>query len=228
MHRAWHNFRRASGRKAFATADICDCSWGACGLRIGFAIWPPRDPIAGPWVPYIVIGMTIGTALVSLIFGGLARLVSLPGKQRVFVWIAFFSVVAFGPVALAVTRPLVRRRIRNNERIAAERFAGLNSAVKRTAGDYGDSNRICDGSVLRQHYAGPGFSDEDWRRITGNYVKQNGYVLWCTVAKKAGTQAWQNRPEWQSTGDGGFARMNLAASPVEWDGSRNACMPCGK
>ena len=156
------------------------------GLCIGFAMWPPRDPIAGSWVPYIAIAMTIGTAFVSLIFGGVARLVSLPEKQKFIVWIAFFSVVAFGPVAVAVTPPLVRHRIRNNERIAAERFAGLSGAVKRTAGEHGDSNRICDGSVLRQHYAGPGFSDEDWRRITGNYVKQSGYVFMVYCREKGG------------------------------------------
>jgi len=31
--------------------------------------------------------------------------------------------------------------------------------------------QACEGTALRCHYAGPPFSDTDWRRITGNAVK---------------------------------------------------------
>ncbi len=61
--------------------------------------------------------------------------------------------------------------------MAAERFASLQSAVETTIATNGDSTRICDGEALRQHYSGPPFSKDDWNRIAGNYVKQDGYLF---------------------------------------------------
>ena len=199
------------------------------GLCIGVAIWPARDPIAAPWVPYYVLAMTIGTIFVSLVFGGAARFVSLPEKHRTTLWISLISVVALGPVALALTPPLIRHRIRENERIAAERFTALSSAVKRTADEEGDSKRICDGSALRQHYAGPSFSDEDWRRITGNYVKQNGYVFMVYCREKGGYPIAAEPARMATDG-----RRRLCADQsgrvgcgMEWN-LADACIPCRK
>jgi 4-amino-4-deoxy-L-arabinose transferase-like glycosyltransferase len=200
------------------------------GLCVGVAIWPPRDPIARPWAPYYVLVMTIRTAVVSSGFGWAARFLSVAGETRIIIWIALLSVVAFGPIALALTPPLVSHRIRENERIAAERFAALSSAVQRTAGEDGDLRRICEGSALRQHYAGPSFRDEDWRRITGNYVKQNGYMFMVYCHEKGGYTIAAQPARMGADGRRRFC-ADESGSPgcgIGWNRSRNACVPCPK
>jgi hypothetical protein len=84
--------------------------------------------------------------------------------------------MAFGPALFALTKPLVKRRVARNESIAAIRFASLKKAVELTMADRGAAGSICDEQSLRKHYSGPPFTQEDWRRIFGNYVEEDKYV----------------------------------------------------
>jgi len=89
------------------------------------------------------------------------------------------AIVGFGPVALAVTPSFTASRIERNDQYARERFVSLQHAVERVA----DANpaQLCDGAIVKQNYSGRLFSEEDWQRITGNYVKQDGYffMIYC-------------------------------------------------
>ena len=84
------------------------------------------------------------------------------------------GIAAFGPICLALTPPLVARRVARNERLAEKRFTSLQRAVKHTLA--ASPALFCAGPVLARNYFGPPFSNVDWRRITGNYVK-SGRVL---------------------------------------------------
>src|SRR5438552_3212433 len=96
------------------------------GLCLSYAFWWPSDPIAGPLVPYSVAMNTIAAVFVSFLASLAGRKISISLETyRTAAWIALSGVVAFGPVALALTPPLVGRRIVSNDRVAAERFASL-------------------------------------------------------------------------------------------------------
>jgi hypothetical protein len=97
-------------------------------------------------------------------------------------------------VALALTPPLVENRVARNDRAAVMRFEALRSAVEQTVAEAGDSERVCDGKALRRHYFGPSFRDEDWQRIVGNYVQQDGYVFGLNCHDEGNTiDAWPKR-----------------------------------
>jgi hypothetical protein len=144
--------------------------------------------------------------------------------------VALLGLVAFGPVTLALTPPLVGYRIVRNDRVAAERFTSLKNAVERTAAEAGDPKRICDGSALQRHYDGPPFSDEDWRRITGNYVRQNGYVF-MVYCREQGGYTIDARPS-RARGDGTRQfctdESGRLGCNMEWNRSRRECLPCIK
>ena len=198
------------------------------GLCVGFAIWPPRDPIARPYIPFAVVAMTVAAALVSLVFGRTARILApLHGRHRTTIWIAFLCVVAFGPFALALTPHVVERRIAFNERIAADRFFALKAAVKKTYTESQDPKRVCDGLKLRQHYAGPPFSDEDWWGITSNAVKENGYFFMVYCQEKGGytIDASPFRVEVDGTRRFCSDETGTVGCGVTWDRSRHACAP---
>ena len=201
------------------------------GLCLSYAIWWPTDPIAGPLVPYSVAAGTIAALLLSLLASLAVRKLSpLTEAYRRAVWGALLVLVAFGPVTLALTPPLVARRIARNDRIAAERFSSLKSAVERTAAEAEGLKRICDGTALQQHYAGPPFSDEDWRRITGNYVIQDGYFFMVYCREKGGYTVHARPVRDRSDGTRQFCTDEsgkLSCGRV-WDRSRNRCLPCAK
>lgn len=174
------------------SASLSDGRWlrvvGACavgafaGLCCGCVLFPSSDGIADSYAPIVAAVATLATALVSFVAGLVGRMLAV-SKQiyRRAVWVALACCVAFGPVALAVTPPLVAHRVARNDGIAAERFAALDSAVELTWAEAGGPESICDGSALKRHYEGPPFSDEDWRRIAGNYVTEDGYsfMVYC-------------------------------------------------
>lgn len=202
------------------------------GLCAGLTIWRPSDPIAGASVPYGIALFTLAAGLTSLV----ACLVGRKGKilnqrYRSAVWVALFASAAFGPIALAVTPPLVSRRIARNDRAAEARFAALRSAVARTAAESGDPRLICDGSLLQRNYSGPPFSGVDWLRITGNYVSQDGYsyMVYCREKGNGYTIVAQPKSEM------GYGTRHFCADEsgnircrMEWNRSRYACLPCTK
>lgn len=103
------------------------------GLRLGCAIWWPRDPITGPLAHYAIAVNTIIALIVSLMAGFAARKISISTyTNRTALWIALVGVVAFGPVLLLLTPPLVARRMTCDDRLATERFESLKSAIELT------------------------------------------------------------------------------------------------
>lgn len=198
------------------------------GLCSGYAIWPPTDEIP---VLYVAAVATLATVLVSLVAGLAARKVSVSNeRRRRVVWLALLCCIAFGPIALALTPPLVMYRVVRNHRVAAERFESLKNAVERTRSESGDPGRICDGQVLEQHYFGPPFSDEDWHRITGNYVKQDGYVFGIYCHEQGGytIDAFPARESADGTLRFCTDESRKIGCNMEFNRSRYACIACPK
>lgn len=98
LHRArWPLFLLASGLGTFS------------GLSVAYMIWWPTDPIAETWVPYSVAAVTLAAVIVSLVAALAARYVVIShATWRRAVWVVLSGCVAFGPLALALTPPLVR------------------------------------------------------------------------------------------------------------------------
>ena len=198
---------------------------------MGNAMWWPRDPIAGPWVPIVTVVGTLIAACVSLIsaFAGSRLLKSVEGYRKTL-WIALVAIAAFGPVGLALTPPLVARRMARNEQIAAARLASLQRAAQRTLAAASSPRELCDGSRLRRNYTGRAFSDEDWQRITGNYVKQDGYFFMIYCQEKSGYMIDTNPVR---DGQDGTHRFCVDDSGkfgcgMQWNRSRYQCLPCAK
>jgi hypothetical protein len=161
----------------FVVASVVGTLAGLCS---GSAIWPSDDVIANTYLGFVVAGATLAILLVSLVVGFAVRKVSVRNeKVRCAMWFALACCCAFGPIALALTPPVVVHRMARNDRLASERFESLKTAVEQTMAEAGGPGRICDGQALRRHYSGPSFSEEDWRRIdykTGDRATENGYV----------------------------------------------------
>ncbi len=219
--RHWLRFLAASAVGAFV---------GVCS---GFAIWPPSDPIASSFEGFVVVEATIAAVLVSLVACLVGRKIALPNeKLRRAAWIVLFCCVAFGPVILALTPPLVARRVARNDRLAAERFVALKNAVERTMAESGNPGRICDGQALKKHYSGPPISENDWKYIAGNYVKEDGYVLgiWIYCPEPV-NYTIDVRPE-REQGDGTrrfcSEESGRTGCGIESSSSGYSCTPCKK
>jgi hypothetical protein len=199
------------------------------GLCLNFAIWWPTDPIAGSFVPVAIVAFTLLALLVSLIAGLAVRRV-FPSNTawRGVAWAVLSGCVAFGPATLAITPVLVGYRIAYNDRMAAKRFRFLKTAVERTAAEAKDFSSLCNGAKLKEHYSGPAFSEENWRRITGAYVKQDGYFFMVYCRETEG-YAIDARPA-RERGDGSRRfctdESGKVGCRVEWNRSRNQCLPC--
>jgi hypothetical protein len=199
------------------------------GLCIGYRLWWPTDPIAGPWVPITVAVASAVTLLVAFIAAAAGRRTALVTAIRPrAVWPVLVACVAFGPTALALTPRIVAHRIAVDDWLAAERFASLKSAVQQTASD--PSGPICDGSALKRHYSGPRFSDEDWGRITGNYVKQDGYFFMVYCRERGGytIDAMPTRNKGDGTRHFCTDESGHLGCGMRFNGSRYACTQCAK
>jgi hypothetical protein len=168
--RGWLAFVAASAIGSFA------------GLLSGVLLWPSPDAIANS---YALIAVAIGTATGAgaALICGLAAFLALRrwplsnGAAKGAAWVLLGLCLAFGPTLLALTKPLVKRRVAYNESTAALRFASLRRALQRKRADRGAAaDSICDGQSIQKHYAGPPFTREDWSRISGNYVEEDKYV----------------------------------------------------
>jgi hypothetical protein len=148
------------------------------GLCSGMALWPPSDPIAASYGLFVIAAGAGASLVVSVSALLLAALLRNWGERHgVAVWIALVCAVAAGPLLLAATPPVVAYRVAHNDRLARERFLLLKDAVERAIAENGPGEAFCDGQVLRRFYTGPRFSDESWRYIVGNFVKQDGYMF---------------------------------------------------
>ncbi len=109
-----------------------------------------------------------------------------------------------------------------------EREGSRSSISAQTYTESQDPKRVCDGLTLRQHYAGPSFSDEDWRRITGNAVKENGYFFMVYCQEKGGytIDAGPSRVEVDGTRRFCTDETGTVGCGITWNRSRYACVPC--
>jgi hypothetical protein len=199
------------------------------GLSSGYAIWPNPDGIAASYEPLTVLAMTVLAAFVSLLAGLVARKVLVQNETgQHSLWVLLLCCTAFGPIALALTPPLVVSRVARNDRLAAERFAGLKNAVETTRAGNNDRSAICNGQVLKDHYTGPPFSGKDWHYIVGNYVKADGYVFGIYCHEQGGytIDAFPDRAK----GDGSHRfcadESGRVGCETSWNRSRYACIPC--
>jgi hypothetical protein len=199
------------------------------GLCSGWVIFPPSDGIANSYVPFEIVAETLASSLVALLAGLVGRRLSISNKNaRLAVWLALVCCVAFGPAGLAMTPLLVAHRVARNDRMAAERFESLKNAVERTLAEAGNPERVCDGQTLRRHYSGPPFSKEDWSRITGNYVQEDGYSFMVYCREKNGYTIDAH----PFVGKGyGTRRLCTDESGkigcgLDWNRSRYACVAC--
>lgn len=186
------------------------------GLCSGFVIWPEVDEIAAPFDGIAVVAATFVVVLVSLAVGLAGRKLAVSNRTaRRTVWAALVCCVAIGPVTLALTPALVAHRMARNDRLAAQRFQSLRTALEKTSMGVDDSEQtsststaqpvlinrelrvrkvaeerhMCDGAALRRDYSGPPFSEEDWRQLdysTGEHAKQDGYVFIVHCYEKRG------------------------------------------
>lgn len=202
------------------------------GLCASLAIWRPSDPIAGAFAPFAIALFTLAAAVTSLVACLVGRKIAILNRRhRPAAWVGLLALAAYGPIALAVTPPLVSRRVARNDRAAEARFAALRSAVARTAAESGDPHRICDGSLLQRNYSGPSFSGVDWLRITGNYVRQGGYSYMVYCREKGNGYTIVAQPIRETA----YGTRHFCADEsgkngcrMEWDRSRYACLPCTK
>lgn len=199
------------------------------GLCCGVVLFPSSDGIANSYAPLAVIVATLATVPVSFVAGLVGRKLSVSNENyRRAIWLALTCCAAFGPVALALTPPLVAHRIAHNDQVAAERFASLKSAVERTIAESGDPERICDGRTLKQYYSGPPFSEEDWRRLAGNYVTEGGYSFMVLCGKKG--KYIVHATSWTSDGTRQFCtdESGRIGCGMGWNRSGYGCVACMK
>jgi len=197
------------------------------GIFTGFLIWSFEDPLVP--LGYVMVLGSLAVILVSILAGlaGFKLSVSNENRRRA-VWLVLLCCVASGPVALALTPPLVAVRVARNERIASQRFASLKNAVKRTMAESSGAGRLCDGSALQRRYSGPPLSAEDWRFITGNYVKRDGYVFMIYCREQGGYTIVAGPAREKADGNRGFCtdESGKMGCGMQWNRSRNACTPC--
>jgi hypothetical protein len=204
----------------------------AAGLCSGFGIWPPSDPIAASYTPF-VIAAAFGAALLVAVLGCLvgAAISESKEKLRRAPWVLLVCGVACGPAILALTPSLVAHRVARNDRIAAVRFMSLKNAVERTKSEAATPGSICDGQILKRHYSGPPFAENDWRFIVGNHVKRDGYVFGIYCLPQQGTYAIDASPA-RGRADGTRRFCTDASGNVgcgtQWTGSSEACIPCSQ
>jgi hypothetical protein len=196
------------------------------GFWSGYAIWPPTyDEVP---VLDLAVAAMLATILLSLVAGLAARKMLVSKERRRVVWLALLCCVALGPIALALTPPLVAYRVGRNNRVAAERFESLKSAVEQTRSESDDPGIICDGKALKRHYSGPPFSETDWQYIAGNYVTQGGYVFGIYCHEKDGYTIDASPARERADGTRRFCtdESHKVGCGMEFNRSRYACIPC--
>jgi hypothetical protein len=120
--------------------------------------------------------------------------------------------------------------VARNEQLAAERFIALQEAVARTVFAALNPAELCDGSVLARNYTGPAFTDDDLRRVTGNYVRQGGYSFVVFCREQDGYIIHAEPYRERQDGNKRFCsdQSGKIACGMEWNGSRYLCVPCSR
>jgi len=210
----------------FVLSSFVGSLLGQCS---GYALWWPKDGIEASWVPIAVI---VTIALIACAASGAAFLgakVSASAKSlRGLAWAILVLVAAFWTAALVATPALAARRMARNERFAEERLTSLQRAAQATISNPSTSAQLCEGAALRRNYAGRTFSEEDWKRITGNYVLQDGYMFMVYCQEKAGftIHAVPKRGGQDGTRDFCTDQSGRVGCGMESNAWHNKCLPC--
>lgn len=198
-------------------------------LIAGFLIFPRLDPLEGEFEPITVACALAASILASLVGGLVGRKIRASNRPlRRVLWFTLTSCLAFTPIALALTPPLVARRIARNEQLAAQRVTALQRDVAQIVAETRNPASSCDGEAIKRHYSGPAFSERDWRYIGGNYVEEDGYAIgiWCHDPKGFAVHAipvW-----WGDTGVRQFCSDQTGAlgCKLDVDAFHVRCTPC--
>ena len=157
------------------------------GQGVGYAFWWPADGIEASYVPFAVLVTTLLAACAAALAAFLGSRISARAKSlKMAAWALLVLPAVFWLAVLAATPSLAQRRIVRNQHFAEQRLFSLFHAAEATIVTPSTSARLCDGSVLRRHYTGRPFSDNDWMRITGNYVLQDRYMFMFYCQEKEG------------------------------------------
>jgi hypothetical protein len=204
---------------------------GTCvGIFSGFAIWRPIDGIETAYSGLLIMVATLAAFILSLLANSVKRNLTLSdSKLRHIVWICLISCFAIGPIALALTPPLVKYRVARNDRAAVARLEALNNAAHKIMTETGSSEHICDGDTLQRNYSGPMFSEKDWGYITDNYVSQDGYVFrfYCQEKDGYAIEAWPAKGAVDGTRRLCSDETRELGCDIGSNGSRRVCKPCG-
>jgi hypothetical protein len=177
------------------------------GMCAGQAMWQSDDGIANSYAGIVIVLTTLAVLVLALVAAltGRAFSVTHPIARRVL-WIALMGCIAFGPVLMAVTPPLVARRMARNDRLATERLAAMKKVIDSSRVEADGVTQRCDVHALGHRYSGPTFSESDWLRVLGdNAVKEDGYVF---LIKCLGN---------------GTYKINAMPDRVKGDGTRHLC-----
>ncbi|AXC15098.1 hypothetical protein ACPOL_5854 [Acidisarcina polymorpha] len=197
------------------------------GMLSSVILWPWSDGIAQSYALIVVMIGTAAAAGAALIGSRAAFLAArrwplLSGAAKGALWIVFGLCLAVGPALLAITKPLVKRRVARNESIAAVRFASLKKALQLASADRGAAKSICAGQSLDRYYSGPPFTKDDWIRISGNYVEEDKYVymISCRQQRKYLLEARPKMPRVYGYGARIFCadESGEVACDLQWNG----------
>jgi hypothetical protein len=169
------------------------------GLLSGFALWPLLDGIAQSYAGIAIVLGTVAAGLAAVICGLASSFAarSWPftnGAARRVLWVVLGLCLAVGPTLMAITKPLVNRRMARYESIAAMRFASLKQALQQTKAESGGTGNVCDRQSVQKHYSGLPFTLDGWSRIYGNYVEEDHYVYAITCHEE-GRYLLEARPK---------------------------------
>lgn len=80
---------------------------------------------------------------------------------------------------------IVRQRLAHNDALAGQRARALYQAAKACLNSNED---CCNGENIKAHYQGPAFRDPQWARVTGVFVKEQGYffIVYCEKVSSPG------------------------------------------
>ena len=145
------------------------------GYVTGVAIWGLRDILAGPLIPLAVAltgAITLAVTLLSCLC--VAFLIHRFGNPGRWLAMAVLCLLAIGGVGLIASEPyIVHQQLAHNDALAGRRAQALYQAAKACL----NSNEDCTGENIKAHYQGPAFRDPQWARITGVFVKDQGYFF---------------------------------------------------
>ncbi len=210
---------------------ISSSSGTLLGQCVGYAIWWPADGIEASYVPIAVVVTTLLVAFATTLTAFLGSRMSSAAKPlKIAAWALLVLPAAFWLAVLAATPFLAQHRIIQNERFAEERLVSLRQAAEVTISTPSTSAQLCDGSILRRNYAGRPFSGNDWTRITGNYVQQDGYMfmVYCQEKRGFAINAIPRRIGQDGTRFICIDQSGQLGCGMESSAWWNRCLPCPK